>query len=281
LAAGIRANGLENEIIASVVRLRVPGRREFFTGFTQQTGGSDMAMREMIRQLLGVAVLAWLFAPPVFGQADIIHRYSFTNDASDSVGGANGTLMGNAIVSGGQLVLDGTPGTYLDISPIGPDIGNLNDATIEAWVTWDEPNNLYWERIFDFGNDTTTYMFLSTHPNAHGPRFAITIDGNGDESQVETGSPFPFGVETHIAITIDSVNQIGTMYVNGQVAGVIYGYTATPSAMGVTSNNYLGKSQWPDPYFNGSFNEFRIYGRALSAAEIAASYAGGPDGTPP
>jgi hypothetical protein len=239
-----------------------------------------MKMRCIIRRGLGAAVVAWLFAAPAFG-SDIIHRYSFTADASDSVGGADGTLMGDATISGGQVVLDGTAGTYVDLSAVGNDIGNLADATFEVWVTWQDPANGYWQRIFDFGMDTTTNMFLTPHPNAHGPRFALTLNGGGDEQQVETASPFPFGVETHVAVTLDAANQIGSLYVNGQIAAIIYGYTNTPSQMGATTNNYLGKSQYNDPYFNGSINEFRIYNRALSAADIATSYAGGPDGTPP
>jgi hypothetical protein len=35
------------------------------------------------------------------------HRYSFTSDASDSVGGANGTLVGNAYITNNALVLPG------------------------------------------------------------------------------------------------------------------------------------------------------------------------------
>ena len=34
------------------------------------------------------------------------HRYSFTTDASDSVGHADGTLEGAATISGGQVHLD-------------------------------------------------------------------------------------------------------------------------------------------------------------------------------
>ena len=38
----------------------------------------------------------------------LTHRYSFDADASDSVGGANGVLQGNAVIAGGALFLDGT-----------------------------------------------------------------------------------------------------------------------------------------------------------------------------
>src|SRR5262249_51380084 len=42
-------------------------------------------------------------------------------------------------------------------------------------------------------------------------------------------------------------------------------------------NNWLGRSNWPDPYFNGTFNEFRIYDGPLLDADVAANFALGPD----
>jgi hypothetical protein len=46
-------------------------------------------------------------------------------------------------------------------------------------------------------------------------------------------------------------------------------------------NNWLGRSNWTsDANFDGSFNEFRIYDQALTASEIAASFAAGPDVVP-
>ena len=42
-------------------------------------------------------------------------------------------------------------------------------------------------------------------------------------------------------------------------------------------NVWLGRSNWPDPSLNASFQEFRIYGGALPPEVLAASYAAGPD----
>ena len=38
------------------------------------------------------------------------------------------------------------------------------------------------------------------------------------------------------------------------------------------NKNYIGKSQFADPLFNGLIDEFRVYNRALSADEIKAVY---------
>jgi hypothetical protein len=50
--------------------------------------------------------------------------------------------------------------------------------------------------------------------------------------------------------------------------------TFKPSGMGSTTQNYLGKSQYPDPYLNGAIDDFRIYSSALGGGEIAVLAAG-------
>ncbi len=45
--------------------------------------------------------------------------------------------------------------------------------------------------------------------------------------------------------------------------------TDLPADMGVTTQNWLGRSLWTaDPYFMGLLDEFRIYNRALSDNEV-------------
>lgn len=60
------------------------------------------------RKILLVPVLAALSSSflPQGSEAALIHRYSFTTDTSDAVGGANATLFNGATVSQGKLALD-------------------------------------------------------------------------------------------------------------------------------------------------------------------------------
>ena len=53
--------------------------------------------------------------------------------------------------------------------------------------------------------------------------------------------------------------------------------TLTPASLGNTTQNYIGKSQWNDPYFNGQVDEFRIYRGRLAPDEIVASDVLGPN----
>ena len=55
-----------------------------------------------------------LFSVSQLSAANLVNRYSFTSDAADSVGGAHGTLLGGATISGGAVVLNGS-GAYVDL----------------------------------------------------------------------------------------------------------------------------------------------------------------------
>lgn len=211
------------------------------------------------------------FASPAY--PDLAHRYSFNEasgtTAADSVGGANGTINNGALTGTGSLALNGT-NTFVAL-PINGTISSLASITVEGWANWSGAGS-GWQRLFDFGNNTTSYMFLS--PN--GPRFAITTGSGGGEQTVNF-SPFPTG-PVHFAVTLDDASDTARVYLNGRLMATNTGVTLRPSDLGATVNNWLGRSQYgADPYFGGSMDEFRIYGRALTAFEVGESRLVGPD----
>lgn len=204
----------------------------------------------------------------------LTHRYSFTIDASDQVGTANGTLEGNATISNGSVVLDGV-NSYVALPP--DLVTNYTAITLEAWVT--DNGSTSWARIFDFGSGITDYMFLSLPSGLGNLRGAYTTNSNGGEQVLEwVGGRPPAGQETHIVFTTDGATQQGWLYVNGVPVGSNT-MILTPSAIGPMPNDWLGRSQWPgDPYFNGSIDEFRIYNVALSSNIVQLNYQNGPNG---
>jgi len=128
-------------------------------------------------------------------QDAIVHRYSFENDANDSVGTSHGTLVGGATIAGGALTLaGGTSGQYLDL-PNGL-VSSLTNATLEAWVTWTGSAGGMWQRVFDFGSSTMAegqagngnkYLFLSTVNF----RACYTSATPPSEIFADSGAPFP------------------------------------------------------------------------------------------
>jgi hypothetical protein len=205
----------------------------------------------------------------------LVHRYSFNEtggtNVADSVGGPvwAGTLPNGGILSGGHLALSSRSQHYVNL-PAGI-VGSLSNCTVMAWVTLASATN--WSRIFDFGNDTSTYMFLTPQNGSSGAmRFSITTGGVGAEQQIDGSSALSTGALHQVAVTLNSGT--GVLYVDGSAVGTNASMSINPSSLGSTVNNYIGKSQSAsDPYLNGRIDEFRIYNAGLSSAEIAATAA--------
>lgn len=207
-----------------------------------------------------------------------MHTYLKLNEtggttAADATGnGWAGTLVNGPRWVGGKfgnaVELDGS-NDYVRL-PNGV-VDGLTDFTISAWVYLDTVSD--WSRIFDFGTGTSVNMFLTPRNSVTGAvRFAITTSGAGGEQQITGSAALPSGAWTHVAVTRSGGT--GILYVNGAEVGRHGSMSLTPDSMGVTTQNYIGRSQYSaDAYLDGRVDEFRIYETALSAAGVAALYA--------
>jgi len=173
-------------------------------------------------------------------------------------------LTVNLYAQGYAVQFDGT-NDYADIDD-GITQSLTGSYTIETWVNMSSVSS--WMRIFDFGAGTSTYMFLTPRASNGYVRFAITTNGGANEQQINTTTTFPLNEWVHVAITYNQSSTTGTLYVNGQVAGTNTSMTIKPSDLGLTTQNYLAKSQYADPYLNGKIDEFRIWSEALSQITI-------------
>ncbi len=201
------------------------------------------------------------------GSTNPIVHYQFEGNANDSSGnGRNGTLVnGPTFVAGqiGQAVnLDGTNDHVSMPSGV---VNGLTDFSIATWVRLDTTSA--WRRLFDFGTGTTVNMFLTPQSGSNTVRFAITTGGGGAEQQINGTSALPTGTWTHVAVT--KSGNTGRLYVNGAQVGQNTAMTLSPSSLGNTTQNWIGRSQYTgDPFLDGQVDDFRIYNRALSAAEV-------------
>ena len=186
--------------------------------------------------------------------------------AIDTTGnGWNGTLVGGASrvagKSGNAVDLSGT-NQYVAL-PSG--VVSSNDTiTVAAWVNLDTVSN--WTRIFDFGSGTATNMFLTPKNGANG-KIRFGIKNNGSAEQIIDGqAALPTGGWHHVAVTLNGPT--GTLYVDGVQVGINNAMTLKPSTMGATSQNWIGRSQYADPYLDGRVDDFRIYNLALTTSEV-------------
>ena len=146
-------------------------------------------------------------------------------------------------------------------------VSDLDDFTIALWIN---PSTMAtWARIFDFGNNTNTYMFLTLRAsNNNRPRFAIKVNGSS-EQLLTADSGFTLSANTWYHLAITKSGNTARMYLNGRLAATNNNMTFNPSDMGVTTNNWIGRSQYSaDPYLNGIVDDFSIYDHALSEEEL-------------
>lgn len=207
-----------------------------------------------------------------------VAHYPFDEGSGTTAGDATGngrtaTLAGGANWTtgrtGGAVNLSGS-GAYVAL-PAGI-LAGATSFTVAAWVRLDAITN--WARLFDFGSGTGTNMFLVPRSSSGTARFAITSSGAGGEQRINAPAALPTGVWTHVAVT--QTGNLGILYVNGAEVARNAALTIRPSNLGSTTQNWIGRSQYSgDPYLDGAVDGFRVYSRALSAAEVAALNSGG------
>jgi hypothetical protein len=214
---------------------------------------------------LGVGLLTWSAGGwPVFTN-DWSAFYPFSVDAREHLGLYDGTLENGAVITndpglGNVLSLDGVSQYVLLPDPVA------NASTFAAWVKWN--GGATWQRIFDFGTGTSAYLFLTPRASSGNMRFAITTNGNGAEQRIEASAALPTNSWCHVAVTLNGSE--GLLYLNGIPVATNNSLTIRPWQT-LARTNYIGHSQFPaDPLFGGEISSFRIFGRALSGAEIQA-----------
>ncbi len=206
----------------------------------------------------------------------------------DALGGPSGTVVdrsGSGTFSGGGGFVRTTTGVRLAGGPDAtsdyirlPDnlLQGLTNATIEFWGT--RHAALSWSRMFDFGPSTAEYLMSAWNVGVSSTDGQIDfVDSAGSSVSGTFATGIANETEHHFAFTIAQSNPtVITMYRDG----VELRSFTTPNTLGALtgSNNWLGRSKYgSDSVANATYNEFRVYNRVLTPAELGASRAAGPD----
>ena len=211
----------------------------------------------------------------------LLHRYSFNDSpgslvAVDSVGGSawNGTLPNGGTFTGSQLSLASNLQQYVQL-PAGI-LSNYPAVTIEAWLTFPDllANNCF---LFGFGNvsGSTGVNYIFCAPKAG--RIAITPGTYSSEQNAYGYTDFSYQTGLHLTAVFNPPANCIALYTNRVLLGV---NNAVIVPMSSVNNvfSYIGKSLYSaDPYPDLTLDEFRIYSGALSAEEITATDALGPN----
>jgi autotransporter-associated beta strand protein len=194
----------------------------------------------------------------------------FETNTLDSSGYAN-----NGIASGSPAYTNGHSGQALvfdganTVVTLPPNVATNTSFSFAGWVYWNGGPS--WQRIFDFGNSTTDYLFLTPSSSAGTLRFGIK---NGGGTQLVETSGLTPNQWQHVAITLSGSN--ARLYVNGLLAASNTGMSIAPANF-KPRVNFLGKSQYvTDPMFAGIMDDILITDFALSASQIASLQTNNP-----
>jgi hypothetical protein len=188
--------------------------------------------------------------------------YDDTPNWMDAAGSAS-MAYGQGRGDDSQAVLLTTGTKYLQLPY---EVAASNELTITMWVKWGTSSN--WQRIFDFGNDTEHYMFL-TPANSYTNVMRFAIKNGGDEQTLDCKQKLTLSTWKHVAVVIGKDKT--AIYIDGVEAASSTGITIRPSDIHPVLN-YIGRSQFTaDPYFRGAIDDLRIYNYALSADEVSAT----------
>jgi len=234
-----------------------------------------ISLRPILIVPLLAAALTQALAQPTSSEPLLKHRYSFTSDAGDSVGNANGQLMGAAKVSEGQVQLNGTRGTFVNLP--GGLIAGFPAVTFEFWASFGTNRN--WVRVFDQGstNGNNGQYDLYFCPRSGGRDFRLTVmDPQPSERIVKIPGNLDQQTNLHVACVLDPSSGFMGVYTNGALAASRSDLKSLASVH--TNYFFLGKSLFAgDAPLNGAIDEFRIYNGALGAVAVAASFSNGPN----
>jgi hypothetical protein len=198
-------------------------------------------------------------------------RWAFDGDASDSLGKLHAELVDGATIRNGRLVLDGR-GAF---ARTGLTSFDLREKTLEAWVslsTLDQGGGgaLSIETLRQHGFDSIVFAEKDPRQWMAGSNFGIRSRRVGGPSEDDLGKV------VHLAIVYRADDSIA-LYRNGRPYGQAYTQDsllqyAVDDARVLFGLRHTGAG---NGFLAGEIEEARLYGRALSAAEVAASHQAG------
>ena len=203
-------------------------------------------------------------------------RWSFEDDARDALGALHGHLEGGAELRGGRLVLNGRD-AFLLTDPLPRD---MREKTLEAWVS---PANL-----------TQRGGGIVTVESTRGHLFDSIVFAEKDSAQWLAGSDFHHrtrglaapaetakpGEFMHVAAVYHADGRIA-VFRNGAAYGAEYRPTGERADLQTFAAQHaqvllgLRHTGAGNGFFAGEIEEARLYDRALSPEEIAASFHAG------
>ncbi|GAA3035196.1 family 43 glycosylhydrolase [Microbacterium dextranolyticum] len=146
-------------------------------------------------------------------------------------------------------------------------LSGKNSATITTEVAIDASMKSAFNFLWNIGNNSNgSYYFTSVRDS---PRTAITTSSAGGEANARSSQALDANRWYSLTSVIDGDADTISFYVDGVLVSTGR-TTLSPASITDQSLNAIGRSPWPDPFFQGKVSTFRVYDRALQASEVKA-----------
>jgi hypothetical protein len=259
------------------------------TGFltAKKTGVSILTVSNLTNTVSSSAIVTVGAAPVDSLAIGLIAYYPFTGNAIDSTGhGYNGTVNGATLTTG----ITGTSNSAYHFDGVTQNIGiadatalrlSNTDFTINAWVKLDQFSTtngsvVYSKRLgtandgFDFSVTGDSFAAGTNHP---GNTPGLITFGPGGPYDNEWGiNQITISNWYMVTVVYSFANKQITSYINGVYDAQSDNNVVSPSSQAMA---YIGSDNPGNGlpyYFQGSIDNLRIYGRALTKTELGKLY---------
>lgn len=217
-----------------------------------------------------------------------VRHYAFTGtgtDVPDLAGGASARILGGAALDGsGRLALDGID-DYVDL-PNGI-LAGLDAVTFESWLRFRGGGG--YQRIFDIGTSslgedplaTAAYVgrsYVAATPSSglDPSGLAALFSAPATDGEVHASTATFLGQTTFRHVVVVATATSVALYLDG-VPVAQTTHASAPLSTVADVNAWLGRSNYAaDPYLEADYAAFRVYGRALTACAVEATFRAGP-----
>ena len=240
-----------------------------------------------MKTLLLSAVLMVFFAGMLVAQTPIAH-WPLNGDTEEIIGFKNGIQVGGVSwvtdpKVGDCASFDGIDGV-INLPAVIWESKTDTNTTITCWFNWAGGGD--WQRVYSLGmtdgawqcmyfcprDGNTAHSLHVTFKTTVPDQWYDYVNTNFTDFDTVTRNTWYFSA---IILKEDSLK----IWMNDKVILKLDNVPVTPQKIQPDiSQNVLGKSHWADPTFKGMIDDFRIYGAALTDAQVLALYNAVPTG---
>ncbi len=216
----------------------------------------------------------------------LVSWWAAEGNASDAADSNNGTLQGGISFAPGKVgqafSLNGSNAYVSFAASSNLNVGVGSGLTIEGWINPADISSTHMIAEWNNGSGGIgVHLFYSDPGNGGiGALSADVISTGGVDHRVSSpANLITAGNFQHIALTYDKSSGSGKLYRNGvEVATQSLGVFTPQTTYGLNLGARVSGGPSQAIFYKGLLDELSLYGRALSASEIAAIYSAGSAG---